>query len=361
MRFLIDIGHPAHVHLFRNLYFALIAEGHYVVVTTKDIPIAKTLLNLYGIQYINLGKKSDVLIGKFFDLLRFGWSIFGLVKKHKIHIAIGTSINIAHVSRFTKITSFIFDDDDSAVQPLMNRYGHPFADYIVSPDVLDYERKALNHITYPAYHELAYLHPKIFTPDPTVLTELGINEGEKFFILRFNAFKAHHDVGVSGLSIKQKRKIIEILKPYGRVFITTERNIDEEFKQYKLKVSPEKVHSFMFYAQMLIGDSQTMTSEAAVLGVPSLRCNSFAGRISYLEEQEQKYQLTYAFPPKDFSLLEKKLVELLSISDLKNEWQKRRKVMLEDKIYPIPFFKFFLEKQLKGSLYAKDFDFKKFS
>ena len=43
---------------------------------------------------------------------------------------------------------------------------------------------------------------------------------------------------------------------------------------------------------MFIGDSQTMTSEAAVLGVPSLRCNSFAGRISYINEQEFKYGLT---------------------------------------------------------------------
>lgn len=361
MRLLMDLGHPAHVHLFRNLYFTLKDEGHHVLVTTKDIPIAKTLLGLYGIEYINLGKKSDGMIGKFFDLIRFGWKIFRLVKKHRIQIAIGTSINIAHVSRFTRITSFVFDDDDSAVQPLMKKYGHPFADYIVSPDVLDYERKTVNHITYPAYHELAYLHPKVFTPDPSVLSELGINEGEKFFILRFNAFKAHHDVGVSGLSIEQKRKIIEILKTHGKVFITSERNIDDEFKEYQLKVSPEKVHSFMFYAQMLIGDSQTMTSEAAVLGVPSFRCNSFAGRISYLEEQEKKYQLTYGFLPKDFSLLEKKLRELLSVSDLKNEWQKRRKIMLEDKIYPIPFFKSFLENQLKGNLNTKDFDFKIFS
>jgi len=163
------------------------------------------------------------------------------------------------------------------------------------------------------------------------------------------------------LSIEQKRKIIVILKPHGKVFITCERKIDDEFKEYQLKVSPEKVHSFMFYAQMLIGDSQTMTSEAAVLGVPSLRCNSFAGRISYLEEQEKKYQLTYGFLPKDFSLLEKKLRELLSVSDLKNEWQKRRKLMLEDKIYPTPFFISILKNQLKGNLNTKNPDFKIFS
>ncbi len=46
---------------------------------------------------------------------------------------------------------------------------------------------------YPGYHELAYLHPRRFTPDRGVLAEAGISEGERYFVLRFNAFKAHHD------------------------------------------------------------------------------------------------------------------------------------------------------------------------
>ena len=344
MRILIDIGHPAHVHLFRNLYKSLIEEGHFVIVTTKDIPIAKKLLDLYDIPFVNLGKKADGLLGKFFDLLNFGFQIFRMVKKHKINLAIGTSINIAHVSRFTKLTSFVFDDDDSEVQPLMKKYGHPFADFIVSPDVLDFERKAANHVTYPAYHELAYLHPKVFTPDVQVIKDFGLEEGEKYFILRFNAFKAHHDIGVSGLSIDQKRRLIEILSKEGKVFITSERNLDEEFMKYQLAVSPEKMHSFIYYAHMLIGDSQTMTSEAAVLGTPSLRCNSFAGRISYLEQQEKKYELTYAFLPNQYDALEKRLLEMLDDRDLKLNWSIKRSKMLEDKIFPTPFFKNIMER-----------------
>lgn len=360
MRVLIDLGHPAHVHLFRNLYKVLKQEGHHVVVTTKDIPIAKKLLSLYDIPYINLGKKADGLLGKFFDLINFGFQIYKLVRKHKIDLAIGTSINIAHVSRFSKVTSFVFDDDDSEVQPLMKKYGHPFADFIVSPDVLDFEREAPNHITYPAYHELAYLHPKAFSPDVQVIKDLGIKEGEKYFILRFNAFKAHHDIGVSGLNIDQKRKLIEILTKEGKVFITSERNLDEEFMQYQLSVSPEKMHSFIYYAHMLIGDSQTMTSEAAVLGTPSLRCNSFAGRISYLEQQEKKYELTYAFLPTQYDDLEAKLKTLLATPDLKEIFASRRLKMLEDKIFSTPFFYNMLERYTSGEFNPKGIDFKPF-
>lgn len=332
MNFLIDIGHPAHVHLYRNLYHELKARGHDILVTVKKIPIALSLLDIYGIPHVVIGKKSDGLIGKFGDQLRFGAKIWFLARRRRVEIALGTSISIAHVSRISRLTSFVFDDDDSAVQPLMARFGHPFADYIVSPDVLDFERKRANQITYPGYHELAYLHPNRFRPDPEVLKEAGLEEGEPFFLMRFNAFKAHHDVGVSGLSIDQKRLLVQRLSQAGKVIITTERNIDPEFLPYQIKVSPEKAHSLLYYATMFVGDSQTMTSEAAVLGTPSLRCNSFAGRISYLEEEEKKYGLTYGFLPTQFSGLQQKLEELLALPDLKTEWARRRERMLLDKI-----------------------------
>jgi predicted glycosyltransferase len=332
MNFLIDIGHPAHVHLFRNLYRELKDRGHEVLVTVKDIPIAWKLLDLYGIPFQALGKKSDSLLGKFADQLRFGAKIWRLCRRRRIDIAFGSSINVAHVSRISRTKSFIFDDDDSAVQPLMARFGHPYADYIVSPNVLDYERPKPHHLTYPGYHELAYLHPKRFQPDPSVLAEAGLRPGEPFFLMRFNAFKAHHDVGVSGLSIEQKRLLVQRLSQAGKVFITTERNIDEEFLPYQLKVSPEKAHSLLYYATMLIGDSQTMTSEAAVLGTPSLRCNSFAGRISYLEEEEKKYALTFAYLPTRFADLREKLEALLAMPNLKEEWAHKRDRMLKDKI-----------------------------
>jgi len=54
MRILIDIGHPGHVHLLKNCYFELIKNNHTVLVTVKDLPSAKKLLDLYKINYIDL-------------------------------------------------------------------------------------------------------------------------------------------------------------------------------------------------------------------------------------------------------------------------------------------------------------------
>lgn len=260
MNILIDINHPAHVHLLRNTYTELVNRGHYVIVTVKDISSARQLLDRYAIPYIVIGKKDDKLALKGLDQLMYNWRILRLVINHKIELGIGSSINIAHVSKLSWMRSIILDDDDDEVEPLFAKYAHPFADVVLSSQ--DTPRVTKKVIYYPAYHELAYLHPKRFTPDPTVLDDACIHyerdakgnvvNVEPYFVMRFNAFKAHHDVGVVGLTIENKRRMVQLLSQHGKVFITTERNIDEEFLPYQLRVPQDKVHSLLYFATMFV-------------------------------------------------------------------------------------------------------------
>lgn len=343
MRILIDIGHPAHVHLYRNFIKEMEKLGHQFWLTVKNVESSKKLLQLYKIPFIEIGAKKDSLIGKGLNQLRYNWILQDLVRKNKIAIGMGTSITVAHVSKLTKMRSVVFDDDDDQVEPLFTYFAHPFSDYLLSPDVLKNKRRKQSTIYYSGYHELAYLHPHRFTPDPEVLQEIGVKPGEMFFILRFNAFKAHHDLGISGLSVEDKRRLITKLTEKGKVFITMERELEPEFEKYRLKISPEKIHSLIYYATMLIGDSQTMTSEAAVLGTPAIRSNSFVGRISYLEEEEHRYGLTFGFRPEQTDAMFTKIEELLVMPDLKEEWQRRRIKMLSDKIDVTAFMVWFVE------------------
>jgi uncharacterized protein len=342
LNILIDIGHPAHVHYYRNLANELINRGHKVIWTVKDIPVAVRLLDHYGFYYSIFPKKSDNILGKAYKQLEYNYRLLKICRKEKIDIAIGTSVSVAHVSKFSGVKSIVFDDDDDEVQPLVTKLVNPFADTLLSPDVLKGKRKRKDTVFYPGYHELAYLHPNKFAPDPDVLTDVGLIPGETFFIMRFNVFKAHHDIGINGLSSARKLELISLLEPHGKIFITTEREIEPELKKFQLKLSPEKIHSLMAYATVFLGDSQTMTSEAAVLGVPSLRCNSFAGKISYLEELEKKFGLTYAFTPDRFEVLLEKLTELLALPDIRTEWQYRRQKMLAEKIDVTSFWLWFI-------------------
>ena len=341
MNILMDIAHPAHVHVLKNVYAGLKDKGHNIYVTVKDIPSAITLLEKYHIPYYYLGGKKDSLLGKLLLQLNYNFKIWRFAVSRKIDIGFCSSMTITHISRINRMKSIILDDDDDEVEPLFVRYAHPFADVILSP--VNTQRISNKVIYYHGYHELSYLHPNRFTPDPNILTEVGVIPGEPYFVLRFNAFKAHHDVGVQGLPFEDKRKLIEILEKKGRVFITTERNIDDEFKKYQLLLSPERVHSLIYYATMFVGDSQTMTSEAAVLGTPAIRCNTFVGRITYLKEEEEKYGLTFGFLPGESEKMFDKIRELLTLKNLKEKWQEKRDLMLKDKIDVSQFFVWFIE------------------
>jgi len=341
MNILIDIAHPAHVHLIRNTYSELIKRGHKVYVTVKDIPSAISLLEKYQIPYVYLGGKNDTLIGKVLLQFMYNFKVWWLVYSKKIDIGFGSSLTLAHISRFTKMHSIILDDDDDKAEPLFVKYAHPYADVILSPACVN--RASKKGIAYNGYHELAYLHPNRFTPDPTVLSEIGLKAGDIYFVLRFNAFKAHHDTGVEGLNLENKRRLIAMLEKRGTVFITTERNIDAEFKKYQLLLSPEKVHSLIYYATMLIGDSQTMTSEAAVLGTPALKCNSFAGKLSVPNELETRYQLCYSFLPEQSNEFFDKIEELLNDVNTATVFSENRAKMLADKIDVTDYFVRFIE------------------
>ena len=342
MNILIDIGHPAHVHLFKNAAKDLEKHGHKVFFSVRYIPVAKRLMEIYGMNpYVDLGKKEDSLIGKAKTVLHQDLTMLRFVQKEKIDLGISSGIVLSHVSKLSKMKSIIFDDDDDSAEPLVVKFGHPFAAATFTPDSIT--RKTPKTIYYAGTHELAYLHPNRFTPDPSILSKAGIAEGERFFIMRFVAFKGHHDINQGGLSLEQKQKLIDLLKPYGRVIITSERPIEPEFEQYRLPVPPEEIHSLMAYASMFLGDSQTMTSEAAILGVPALKCNTFAGRLSVPNELEQKYGLCYAYHPDDFEKFYDHVKRLLEDEHTKEEWAEKRKRFLADKIDVTAFFTWFIE------------------
>ena len=58
MRILFDMGHPAHVHFFKNAIWELEKQGHEVKVTARDKDVTLELLEAYGIPYEIWGSAS---------------------------------------------------------------------------------------------------------------------------------------------------------------------------------------------------------------------------------------------------------------------------------------------------------------
>ena len=344
MNILIDIGHPGHVHLLHGVAEEMKKRGHIVFYSVREIPVAKQLMEHYGMTpWIDLGGKKDSLWGKAKTVLHQDAQSLKFVRRNHIDIGLSSGLVLSHVSKLSHMKSYVFDDDDDIVEPLSVKFEHPLSDVVFTPDCI--QRKTKHAVYYAGTHELAYLHPNRFTPDPTVLRHAGIQEGERFFIMRFVALKGHHDVGQQGLTLKQKEALVNLLMPHGRVIITSERAIEPEFEQYRLPVPPEEIHSLMAYSSMFLGDSQTMTSEAAILGVPALKCNTFAGRLSVPNMLEQKYDLCYAYQPTQFDEMYHHIEQLLARNPevLKTEWQSKRQRMLQDMIDPTEFFVNYIE------------------
>ena len=344
MNLLIDIGHPGHVHLLHGVAAALKERGHRVFYSVREVPVAKRLMEHYGMTpWFDLGDKKDSLLGKAGTIVRQDLRLLRFVRAHRIDVGLSSGIVLSHVSRLTRMKSIVFDDDDDAAEPLVVKFGHPFSEAVLTPDCI--QRKSPRAVYYAGTHELAYLHPNRFVPDSNVLEHAGLAKGERFFIMRFVALKGHHDVGQQGLTLEQKRRLIETLRPHGRVIITSERAIEPEFEAYRLPVPPEEIHSLMANSSMFVGDSQTMTSEAAVLGVPALKCNTFAGRLSVPNMLENKYGLCYAYTPVRFDEMLRHIGQLLSRDpgELKAEWHAKRERLLRDMIDPTVFFLHFIE------------------
>jgi uncharacterized protein len=342
MNILFEINHPGHIHLFRNLAGELDKKGissHFLI---KSEPVIELLTMFYGLKYTKMGSRAKGLAMKYLYQVGFLLKTIRIARMIKPALGLGVSMNLPLVSRFTKMESIGFDDDDMAVTPLFAKYANK-ASVILTPASLAHERRGENHITYNGFHELAYLHPNRFIPDPSTYEALGINKETEYFILRFNSFKAHHDIGQTGMTFEQKKQLIAKLEKKGKIFLSTESKVDPEFKNYQLPNRPELMHSILAFAKMYVGESQTMTSEAAVLGTPALKCNTFAGRLSVPNELEQKYGLCYSFLPGDYDKMLSKIDELLTMPDLRAEWEIRKKNMLEDKIDVTGFLVWFVE------------------
>ena len=59
MQILFDIGHPAHVHFFRNPIRQLTGKGHKILVTSRDKEVTHQLLDSLSIPHISLTSQAD--------------------------------------------------------------------------------------------------------------------------------------------------------------------------------------------------------------------------------------------------------------------------------------------------------------
>lgn len=290
MKILIDIGHPKHVHFFRNMYRLFKEKGHEILITCRDKDVNMDLLEKYNIPYISRGKGSNSIVGKILYMLVIDvWLLF-VALRFRPDIMLGfSSIYPSHVSMFIKAPYYCITDTEHTME---NKLFAPFSKYVITPKCFrgSFGKK---HVTFDSYLELAYLHPKYFQPDKTVLKKLNVDEGEIFSIVRFVSWNASHDIGHTGISMENKIKVVDALLKYGKVFISSEDVLPDDLVINKFPLHPVFLHDVMYYASLLYGESATMASEAAIMGVPAIFHNNVG--CGYTFELEKDYGHVYNY------------------------------------------------------------------
>ncbi|MEI6346980.1 MAG: DUF354 domain-containing protein [Bacteroidota bacterium] len=324
MKILIDIGHPAHVHYFRNFIQIMEEKENKFLVIARDKEVTFSLLNFYQIPFKSSGKAKKSIFGKFIKIFLDDFNMLFWVLKFKPDILLSFAGGPNRIGKLLGIRSITFDDTEHAKLSHMLYLKH--STHIVTPScyLKSFPKK---QISYNGYMELCYLHSKYYTPNISTLKDIGINEGEKFAILRFVSWNASHDIGHSGLTIDMKRELVNILSKHVKIYISSEATLPEEFQQYQIKVAPEKMHDILAFATIFIGEGATMASECAMLGTPAIYVNSLSA--GTLEEQE-KYGLISSHRGTEGVL--EKTKEFLEMINLKEVFQSRREKMLSEKI-----------------------------
>jgi predicted glycosyltransferase len=239
------------------------------------------------------------------------------------------SVRGAHVAWLLRKPCIIFDGDKFTFH-----YYKWFANTICAFSGFEMTGKKIVNV--PGYKEIAYLHPRWFSPS------ISENSKDPITVMRFVS-RAFHDVGKKGFDQDFKRKLVRELGKYSTVFISSETPLPVELEKYRVKIKPEEIHTFLSKANLMVTDSGTMTTEAAVMGIPVVRCNSFIGQgnLGIFQELEKKYGLIFNYKDPDRAL--KKAVEIIQIPDIRTTWQQKRNCLLQDKIDVTSFMVWFVE------------------
>lgn len=273
MRYIFELNHPKHYYQFREVMHLLQQAGHQTIVLARDKDVLLSILDEEQIVYKIFGRHSKHLVSKVFGTFFIMRHYMKIVHNYQPDIIVSkASLYGCLAARRYGCRSIVFPD--SEVVALTNKVVVPLCSTVITPDTfgLSYGKK---HLRVKGFFENCYLSPSVYKPDINTLIEYDLKR--PYVILRFIGWYANHDANQNGLSVDQKRQLVGELSKYMTVYISSEKELPSELQAYRLPTPAAKIHDVLAFADLYIGDSQTMATEAALLGTPAIRSNSFVG------------------------------------------------------------------------------------
>jgi hypothetical protein len=269
----IDLDNSPHVPFFKPIMEELSKKGYTVVLTARDCSQTCGLADRNGLRYERIGRH----FGKNITLKVLGLLVralqlmpFALKQKPALALSHGSRSQLV-LSRLLGIPSVLIFDYEfvQVVKPT----------WMILPEVVPAEAIEFDQdriFKYPGIKEDVYV--PTFSPDPSILEELGINGKDLIITIRPPATEAHY--------FKKESEVLfnATIDHFGRMdgvrMILIPRNmnqkisIGEKWPELISKgriIIPDHVIdglNLIWYSDFVVSGGGTMNREAAALGVP---------------------------------------------------------------------------------------------
>jgi predicted glycosyltransferase len=281
MRVWVDLTNSPHVLVMRPIVRALEQRGAEVLITARDFAQTLDLCERHGLACEAIGRhRGGRLAAKGLGLLSRSAALLRWARGRRIDVALGHGSNdVTVAARLLGIpSSTAFDYEWAKVQHNVNCR---LVKAVVVPDVIPPERLAPYGAAgklrpYPGLKEEYYLAD--FEPDPSVLSELGLDPGRPIAVVRTPpAVSLYHrfenPLFASVLDrLRGEQTVVLPRTPEQRAelggFVVPERAIDAQ--------------SLIAFADLVVSAGGTMNREAVALGTPVW--TTFEGRLGAVDE-----------------------------------------------------------------------------
>ena len=292
MRFLIETHHPAHVHFWKYPVGELLQQGHDVLLIGRDRDVMRRLLARYDwIPHIIPTRSSRNNRFPIFEFVRRQVAVATQLRKFRPDVFCSLMGSYAQTAGLAGIRNVIFTD--SEFQHFNHRIAHPFATEIHTPYCF-YKDLGRKQVRYKGIHELAFLHPARFSPNPAILGNYRSLDPGRYVLVRLSAWNTMHDRHHQSAGEALAGFIEQAGRDHEIVLSAEENQVPDSLRQHVRAIAPEDFHQILAHAAFVLSEGASTAAEAACLGVPTVYVNPTEPR-GYLQMLEADYGLVRGF------------------------------------------------------------------
>lgn len=318
--------HPEHVRFFRHPIEELLDDGLDVRVYARESGPTTDLLDRYGLPYERLADEGTTTTGHLAGHAAYEARLLAAARRREAAVLASVGGRaITHLAPVAGARSVAFLDwSPGPVDRLVGR----LADVVCAPECID-DVPGSRRVRYPGCHELSYLHPDRFEPDPSAAARPGVDPDDRSFVLGFRDPDRR-----AGLDRPIAERVDERLAEYGSISYVREHAAPRtpELQRHAADggtatVPPAARPHVLAHADLCVGDSALLATEAAVLGTPAVLLHGGAApaRVAALQD---RYGLLHATD--DGQELLDQLAAVVTDDGTADLWRDRREQLLDE-------------------------------